>query len=290
MNVTGITMVWKKIENSNYVLNERGEVKNIRTGYKIKYQIDNKGYARVKIVCNGKGKSYKIHKLVARYFIGETPIGCVVSHKDNDKLNNRLENLEYITQTENSKRAYDDLLFDSILEKNDIKNIIILYVQGLSPHHIAKLYGVSRNTIRDILRGKTWKSVTKGNGYSQIRKIYIKNRDVLESVDIKDEVWKQIHSNPNYLISSVGRVKRISSSKILKPKISADGYLIIGIGKKMYSLHNLVAREFIGPCPDKYQLNHKDGNKKNNKVDNLEYVTQSENIKHRFKIKNGGVI
>ncbi len=54
--------------------------------------------------------------------------------------------------------------------------------------------------------------------------------------------------------------------------------------RKDYSIHVLVAEHFIGPRPDGFQVNHIDGNKINNNVTNLEYVTQSENMKHAFRL------
>lgn len=103
------------------------------------------------------------------------------------------------------------------------------------------------------------------------------------------EVWRQIKGCEGaYEISSFGRVKSLKSGKplIMKPKVESNGYLRISLynNKKGRSVlvHKLVAEAFLGQRPDGMQVNHIDGDKTNNKVDNLEYCTCSENIKHAY--------
>jgi len=100
------------------------------------------------------------------------------------------------------------------------------------------------------------------------------------------EIWKDIIGlNGLYKISSLGRVKSVRKNKILKYDTSPSGYLFIGIRNKKYRLHRLVATHFI-PNPLKYnQVNHKDLNKKNNCINNLEWCTWKDNLMHA--IKNG---
>lgn len=91
-----------------------------------------------------------------------------------------------------------------------------------------------------------------------------------------------------YFVTNLGRVfsVRAHSKKreYSKTRIrSGSAYLSVMIGRKRVSIHRLVATAFI-PNPDKKpQINHIDGNKFNNRVDNLEWCTQSENVKHAFK-------
>ena len=101
------------------------------------------------------------------------------------------------------------------------------------------------------------------------------------------EVWKDIQGYEGlYQISSYGRCRRIDRKYILKPHKTNRGYDIYQLtvkGKiKNYLIHRLVAQTFIPNFKNKPQVNHIDGNKDNNRVDNLEWCTCSENMKHAY--------
>ena len=99
------------------------------------------------------------------------------------------------------------------------------------------------------------------------------------------EIWKDIEGYEGiYQVSNLGRTKRLyknDKEKILKPFSNKDGYLIVNLCKegkvKSRSVHRLVAQAFIPNPENKPEVNHKDENKSNNKVENLEWVTSKEN-------------
>lgn len=101
------------------------------------------------------------------------------------------------------------------------------------------------------------------------------------------ENWKDI---PNYeglyMISDLGNVKSLYSSKILKPSIDRYGYARFSATKnkkqKTLRIHRLVGELFIDNPSNLPQLNHKDGIKSNNKKDNLEWSTDSDNKLHAY--------
>ncbi len=103
---------------------------------------------------------------------------------------------------------------------------------------------------------------------------------------MKQEIWKDVVGYEGlYQVSNLGRIKR--NNKYLKQNIRV-GYFAVNLCKngkyKTKQVHRLVAQEFI---PNKYnlpQVNHIDGNKRNNIVSNLEWITPSGNIKHAIKI------
>lgn len=109
------------------------------------------------------------------------------------------------------------------------------------------------------------------------------------------EIWKTIKEAPKYAISDLGRVKRIKPGKgtyvgrIIKSQENPQvGYIQIKLCvnniPKKFMVHQLVANAFIVNKENKPELNHKDGIKANNCVNNLEWVTKSENLKHAIKM------
>ncbi len=93
------------------------------------------------------------------------------------------------------------------------------------------------------------------------------------------EIWLPVEGYPLYHVSNHGRVR--GPRKMLKPWDHRDGYVKVNLyvdGKKSpKTVHPLVAHAFIGPRPEGLEVHHKDEDKLNNHVDNLEYVTSQYN-------------
>lgn len=117
-----------------------------------------------------------------------------------------------------------------------------------------------------------------------------------------NEIWKDVPLYKGfYQISSLGRVKSVQrlsfngnswfvqKEKIMKPQKTKNGYLQIcfcqfGVSEPFY-VHRIVAEAFIKRKHKKeIQVNHKDGNKENNSVENLEWTTPSKNMKHSYRV------
>jgi hypothetical protein len=111
------------------------------------------------------------------------------------------------------------------------------------------------------------------------------------------EIWKPIAVNYMTEVSSWGRVRsrmRYPQGRILSLNVNKLGYVKVGVTDltqdkysikrmKLYSVHHLVAEAFLEKPEGKKEVNHKDGNKQNNHVGNLEWVTHKENIQHTFE-------
>lgn len=119
------------------------------------------------------------------------------------------------------------------------------------------------------------------------------NNDLIQN----NEIWKDILGyEGQYQISNLGIVKSLTRkdtlnhirySQIMSPKLDDKGYYQITLcqnGKhRMFSLHRLLGNHFM-PNPNNLPcINHKDGNPKNNSLDNLEWCTYSENTIHAYK-------
>lgn len=105
------------------------------------------------------------------------------------------------------------------------------------------------------------------------------------------EIWKPIEGFPKYKVSNLGRVKSLGfinnlghfrKGIILKPWDDGKGYLKVQLHKKSFRVHRLVAQEFIPNPENKPQVNHKNGIKSDNRVENLEWVTNAENTQHAY--------
>lgn len=95
--------------------------------------------------------------------------------------------------------------------------------------------------------------------------------------DYEKEVWKEI-GKTGYEVSDLGRIRH--NNRILAGSYHSDGYVFTNIKGKQIPIHRFVASTFIPNPENKPEVNHKDGNKMNNSVENLEWVTRKENIKH----------
>ena len=144
---------WKQSDfaDGRYIISNLGRVINCSTGGFVKPMINNSGY--YKLTNSFTGKNCYIHREVAKLFIGNIPDGFVVNHKDGNKLNNSVYNLEIISQSDNVQHYLQELRHGRIkLFNSDIDNIANLLKMGVRKSRIAELYGVHKSTIGKFIR------------------------------------------------------------------------------------------------------------------------------------------
>ena len=110
------------------------------------------------------------------------------------------------------------------------------------------------------------------------------NSNLHKAKKVKNDEFYEIKDEPNYLISKEGKVFSLTSNKILKNIKLKTGYLKVALSnRKQKYLHRLVAETFIPNPLNLPFVNHVDENPENNSIDNLEWVTHKENIRHSCK-------
>lgn len=148
---------WKEIKEApEYSISNFGRVWSGKTKkFLSNERLDFKGYNIVTLY-NGKPIYYKIHKLVAIYFVGERPEGFTINHIDGIKTNNSWLNLEYLTNKQNCIHAFKNGIIKRKLEIKDVKKIRRLHKKGCTQKMIADLFNIGPYHVSRIITKKQW--------------------------------------------------------------------------------------------------------------------------------------
>ena len=174
--------IWKEIEGFEelYMVSNLGAIKSlekmwatynsaIRTKPEtiMKQSMDSNGYFQVCLSKGGRAKNYLVHRLVAKAFIKNSENKKDINHINCVKTDNRVENLEWATRSENIRHALENNLVDSakgsrhgmsILKEEDVIKIRSLG-DKYTKKELAEMFGVGRRSINEILNKKSWKHI-----------------------------------------------------------------------------------------------------------------------------------
>lgn len=133
-------MKWKIIKGyENYAVSNTGEIKSLKSDRLLKGSKNNSGYKYINLVKNKIKKTHSIHSLVMKYFGEKRKPNSIIDHKDGNKTNNHIDNLQWISIKNNTEKYYNN--FDKKRE------LIELYKKGVKNKDICKIVNLSIATV-----------------------------------------------------------------------------------------------------------------------------------------------
>jgi HNH endonuclease/NUMOD4 motif-containing protein len=263
--------MWKPVPfNNRYEVHSQGMVRNRATGKILKATKTPGGYMVIRLAPSGFGEKagqFFVHRLILLTFLGppESPT-MTCDHINRIRDDNRFENLRWATAAEQSGNRCENSdwkIHGTKLLQTSLSGEIV--AQFASVSEASRRFKVKRDTIYGWIASK--KVLT-----FQSMATVLSNKP--ESTDETEE-WKTIELDGSALrVSNMGRV---NNTRITKGSLNASGYVSFGFkGKNLY-IHRLVAEAFLEGKVAGSVVHHKDSDRSNNKVSNLQWVTPREN-------------
>lgn len=261
----------------NYEILDDGRVWSIKRRIFLSFHLSS-GYYAISLY-KGDSKSHlsRIHRLVAEAFVEGMAPGLYVNHKNGKKLDNRADNLEWVTPSKNMQEYNKN----TVLKRTGVKQILDEKVIAEFPsiREAARQTGTNHSSISWVLGHQIKKTTKAADG-----QLYGWERiEVFKKIKQPKEAGK-IAGFQDYLITNDGRVYSKRSTIFLKQNTTGDGYRSVCLTnedeKRSFMVHVLVAAAFLEKTPGKDQVNHKNRQKDDNRLENLEYVSASENAQH----------
>jgi hypothetical protein len=280
------TEEWRNIDDyENYEVSSFGNIRNKNTGRVLK-AAKKGGYYCVGL-SKGKTKTFNIHRLLSKAFIPNPKNKTQINHKDKNGLNNNLNNLEWATNKENSIHRSNGV-------KQTTNQNLEIYRIDLNTNEILEKYNSIEDAAKWVIDQKLTLNLNSARGCisSCIREVtkssYGFKWKKIEQNKLENEEWREINIHgknvSNYFVSSLGRFKNKKGVIMKDYKPHHSGYIYLRVNTQKYALHRLVAQTFIPNLENKPYVNHIDGNKINNCINNLEWVTCAENNLYNYKI------
>ena len=236
------------------------------------------GYRRVTI----QGKTWCVHRVVKLCFDGPPPNDqtWLVHHRDGDRANNALSNLEYVTPSQNQVYSYTSFSRNSSWHTQS-KPVLWRALGSEKWSSLPSVKAAAENIgVHPRMISTCCHSRSAAKGYEFMFKDYSLNK-------IDGERWLPMRDPtsgakiPGRFVSSLGRLTTAKGHGYWGCHEKSGYYTTKVLGTTVY-VHRLVAFAFLEPSATsaRTQVNHKDLDKGNNAIDNLEYVTPAENLAH----------
>lgn len=262
---------------SGYQVNKKGQIWSEKSKTFLTFHINN-GYLNIHLENDEKKiKSIAAHRLVALTFIDNPENKPYVNHKDCVKTNNHVDNLEWVTQKENVSHHKKITSHD--------KKVVKIYDDGReeifdSVTKAGESVSLSRHAINKVCIGKN-----KTAGGFKWRYFLTEDKSLPENFDESKKINYGNQKDEIYVFPS-GEIFNKNRKAFIKPVINAKGYSYVtlfpnNVRKNIY-VHRIVADHFlINDDPlKKTEVNHINKKRSDNHINNLEWVTPSENMLH----------
>jgi len=255
-----------------YEVSNHGRVRNSKTKRLLSSFTMPTNYKVVGLQNNRIRKQHGVHRLVMLAFVGQCPPDQTVDHIDRVRSNNVLTNLRYATtQEQHANRFYPEVL-KSARQVERVRGTETVFYKSVST--------AAKDTNSPTI--SIYVAINKSRVYKGYQWRYVTNASVMANwLDISPAL---IGGRSGYAASDSGLIK-FPDGRITPGSLGNDGYYRVGIANGNQYVHRLVAATFLQPpSADDMVVNHVDGNKSNNSVQNLEWVTRAENTAHAHRI------
>lgn len=212
---------WKNITDweAMYMVSDMGRVKSLKYGKeRILTPVIRAGYPCVSFSRNNVIYHSTIHRLVMFEFEGPAPYGLdEIDHLNGNKLDSRLLNLQYVSSSENKKRAFRLGLMKAKkgeghpLAKLKEENVLDIFRSSTTPNELAEKYKVSAATVNDIKRGERWGHLT-GKKYEKQNVKRLKEEEVV-AIFYENGTYRGLGKKYGVAFSVIQEIKKGTSHK-----------------------------------------------------------------------------
>lgn len=159
------------VDQPNYCVSREGKIFSLKSNRFLKPFSDTAGYQYIECYKNGKKHKFSVHRLVATAFIENPENKKEVNHKDGNKLNNTVENLEWVTPSENCVHAErTGLRNNALLTDEQVHAICSKICDGFRNSDISNMFGVPKYTVSEIKNKKSYNYISDEYDFSVVKR------------------------------------------------------------------------------------------------------------------------